>query len=235
MFDFPLTLSGPGLFVTGTDTGVGKTVATCALARLLRQHGKQVGVCKPLASGCRREGAQWINDDAVALRAAAGNVWPLAQVNPIAYGPPVAPAVAAAEEGSVPDWSRLADVLRAFDRDADCTLVEGVGGLLVPIDPRDAQCTVIDLIAAIGLPTVIVTRAGLGTLNHTAMTCRLLVAHDCAIAGLIVNRHGIDADDASVATNCDWLKRMTGAPVLATLNENAELTGDVDQLLQLLD
>ncbi|MFA9477833.1 dethiobiotin synthase [Phycisphaerales bacterium AB-hyl4] len=221
MIDRLPRLTTPGLFVTGTDTGVGKTVVTCAIAAALREQrpGWRVGVCKPFSSGCRREREGLVHEDAEALAHFADCRLPLDVINPIRFAPPLAPAVAAEQKGKKVDWALLARALHTLDDASDALLVEGVGGLLVPLDPDNPKCTVLELISALGLPTVVVTRAGLGTLNHTAMTVRLLREAGCVVAGLVINGYDPDAvdDDPAITTNRRWLTKMTGAPVLAVL------------------
>ena len=220
-----LKLTKPGMFVTGTDTGVGKTVVCCAVAASLKRWGR-VGVCKPIATGCENIGGQLVSEDAVALQRFAGGGWPMERVNPVRFEAPVAPAVAAEQTGRVIDFDAIGESLTALDREADVMIVEGIGGLLVPIDPCDANRTVLDLIVTIGYPVVVVTRAGLGTLNHTAMTVKLLRQTGCRVAGLVVNGfvEDVAARDRDVATadvsmveNRRWLRMMTGCEVLATL------------------
>lgn len=224
MFLHGMNLKQPGLFVTGTDTAVGKTVVTCAVAWWLRQRGHGVGVCKPFATGCRREREGLVNEDAEALSYFADYRQPLEVINPIRYAPPLAPAVAARETKEPIDFQRLRRCLGLIDESCDAMLVEGVGGLLVPIDESH---TVLDVIKELGYPVLVVTRAGLGTLNHTAMTVRLLKQARCRIAGLIINNYPSPAssailentgpcrDDPSVSTNPHWLHEMTGVPILA--------------------
>lgn len=210
-------LRKPGLFVTATDTGVGKTVVTCAIALHLRRAGLRVGVCKPFASGCRRDREGLVSEDAEAIAHFADCRQPLDVINPIRYAQPVAPAVAAEQTGVGPDWEALARSLRVLDGSSDVMLVEGVGGLLVPLDERT---TVLDLIRSLGYPVLIVARATLGTLNHTAMTVKLLRDAGCAVAGIAVNGYEPDArdqTDASMATNRQWLTWLTGAAILATV------------------
>jgi dethiobiotin synthetase len=216
-----LSLHAPGLFITATDTHVGKTVVTSAIAVALRQQrpGLSLGVCKPFATGCRRERETLVNADAEALAHFADCRSPLATINPIRFKPPLAAAVAAEQTGQAVDWAALAESLKRIDRDHDALLIEGVGGLLVPLDPEDMDATVLTLMRAIGYPAVVVTRSGLGTLNHTAMTVRLLREAGVPVAGLVMNNYHADAanaDDPSVQTNRPWLERLTGAPVLAT-------------------
>ncbi len=215
MFGSGLNLSTPGLFVTGTDTGVGKTVVSCAIAHALRAGGRRVAVCKPMATGCRRGPEGLVNDDALALAHFAGCGQRLEVINPVRFEAPVAPAVARQASGIELDYATLARCLGVLDASGDALVIEGMGGLLVPLDDR---YTVLDLIVEVGYPVVVVTRAGLGTLNHTAMTVRLLRQARCAVAGLVINHGDADAtNDPSVATNARWLEKMNDAAVLATV------------------
>ncbi len=216
-----LKLTKPGLFVTGTDTGVGKTVVACAIASNLRRRGAgHVGVFKPIASGCRRDREGLVNEDAEALAHFADCRFPLEVINPIRYAAAVTPAVAAEQTNRCPDYAAMVRSLEVLDSECDCVLVEGVGGLLVPLDTATPAHTVLDLIVALGYPVLVVAGSVLGTLNHTAMTVRLLQAAGCRVVGMVVN--GYDADvakhaDPSVATNRQWLEKMNRLPVLATV------------------
>jgi len=216
-----LALNAPGLFVTATDTDVGKTVVTSALAVELRRQspGMRLGVCKPFATGCRRDREGLVNPDAEALAHFADCRAPLEVINPLRFRQPLAPAVAAEQSGETIDWPALCQSLSRLDREHEALLIEGVGGVLVPLDPADPQCTVLSLMRALGYPALIVARAGLGTLNHTAMTARLLEQAGVSVAGIVINGYPTDAAEAdpSVASNRRWLTRMTGLPVLATV------------------
>lgn len=220
-FDGELRLRCPGIFVTGTDTGVGKTVVSCAIAWSLRRQGvARVGVCKIMATGCRREREGLVSEDAEALAHFADCRFPLDIINPIRLVTPAAPAAAAEIEGVAIDRAELARSLRVLDGGSDALVLEGVGGLLVPVDPAKSNVTVLDVIRAVGYPVVVVCRAGLGTLNHTAMTVRLLRDSGCRVAGLVMNGYEPDTarhTDPSMASNRLWLERMTGAPMLAVL------------------
>ncbi|MCC7146745.1 MAG: dethiobiotin synthase [Phycisphaeraceae bacterium] len=219
----------PGLFITATDTGVGKTVATCAIAWALRQHHPhlRVAVCKPLASGCRHDREGLVSEDAEALAHFSDCRQPLDIINPIRFAPPLAPAAAAEKTGQDVAWSSLETSLRVLGDYGEVLLVEGVGGLLVPLAPkphvegkRQSYETVLDLAVALDYPVLVVARADLGTLNHTAMTVRLLREAGCRLAGLVVNGYVADpaaTDDPSMAGNRLWLERLTGLKVLATL------------------
>ncbi|MGB0768417.1 MAG: dethiobiotin synthase, partial [Phycisphaeraceae bacterium] len=178
----------PGLFVTGTDTGVGKTVVACSIARALGQQrpGARVSVCKPFATGCRKEREGLINEDAEALAHFSDCRLPLDVINPIRYREPLAPAVAAKRLGEPMPWDRLTDALPQIDGYGDALVVEGAGGVMVPLDPAEPTATWLET-KCFGLPAVVVTRAGLGTLNHTAMTVKLLREAGATVAGVVVN------------------------------------------------
>lgn len=221
-----LKLRLPGLFITATDTSVGKTVVTSSIAWALRKRGLKVSVSKPMASGCRHDREGLVAEDAEAIAHFSDCRLPLDVINPVRYAKPVAPAVAADELGEEIDFTAIARSLQRLDEWGDVMLIEGVGGLLVPISATQPQVTVLDLVMALRYPTIVVCRAGLGTLNHTAMTVRLLRESGLSIAGLVINGYIADQGastsqtqqaDASMASNRLWLERMTRLPVLATL------------------
>lgn len=157
-----------GLFVTGTDTGAGKTILTAALLAAIASAGRRVRAYKPVVTGLEDPPGQWPPDHE--LLASLAHMTPRA-VAPHRYGPPASPALAARLAGETLDWRELredaAAALGAAERLDATLLVEGVGGLLAPL--TDARC-VRDLIAELGLPVVIASRPGLGTINHTLLT-----------------------------------------------------------------
>lgn len=227
--------STPGLFVTGTDTHVGKTVVACLIADQLRRRSQaesprsRVGVFKPIATGCRRDREGLVSDDAEQLATAADfdpDIGDLSVVNPVALRPALAPAAALAQAsaGARLDVDAIARALARLDARCDAIIAEGVGGVMVPLAPFEGASpasgpfeTTLDLMRAIGYPVVVVCRAGLGTLNHTAMTCRLVREAGLTIAGLVVNGYDADAPDESMQTNRAYLAAQNRAPVLATL------------------
>lgn len=220
MFQLPRSGSIPGLFITGTDTGVGKTLVACAIAAAIRRQMPDVrlGVLKPFASGCRRDREGLVSEDAEALAHFADCRLPLEVVNPIRFAAPLAPAVASQESRNPIDWTALSRSLARLDRECDALLIEGVGGLMVPLDPDRPRYTVLDLAIELGYPVLIVTRAGIGTLNHTAMTAQLLRLAGCKVAGMVINGYVADpaqTDDPSIAGNRVWLEKLTGLKTLA--------------------
>ena len=177
-----------GLFITGTDTGVGKTAGACALAAWCRRAGVDVGVMKPVATGGRwlsqRGVRRFVSDDALRLAQAAGTEDPWALVNPICFEEPLAPWTAARRRHT---RVRLQTVVGAFRRLAgrhDYLIVEGIGGLLVPLTARDS---VAELAGRLGLPLLLVTRPGLGTLNHTRLSLEQIRRSGLACEGIVIN------------------------------------------------
>jgi dethiobiotin synthetase len=198
-----------GLFVTATDTGVGKTEITCALLRGWRARGLDVGAMKPAQSG-HDPGER---SDAARLAEAAGAGDPPDLVCPYTFGPPLAPGVAARLAGTEISLARIMDAVRALAARHAALLVEGAGGLMTPLAARE---TYADLAVALGLPALVVARAGLGTVNHAALTCEALRARGVAVAAVVLNRTAA-ADDPSVPHNAAEIARLTGARVVGPL------------------
>jgi dethiobiotin synthetase len=190
------------VLVTGTDTGVGKTYVTAALAAACVRSGRGVGVLKAAQTGAPDDDAAWI----------AARVPGVPVRTALRYEAAVAPAVAARLEGAPePSLEPIVTAARELRAQAGAVLVEGSGGLLVPINDRE---TFADLALALGLPLVIVARPGLGTLNHTALTVEVARARGIAVAGVIVCGTSVDPDVAE-RTNLTELRRI--APLLAAL------------------
>jgi dethiobiotin synthetase len=196
------------LFVTGTDTGVGKTFVSCALAAALRARGLRVGVMKPVETGVVGE-----PEDAVALRAAAGDPAPLDDVCPYRLRAPLAPAVAARLEGATLDVDRLVALIRRRTREADVFVVEGAGGLLVPVVGR---VTWAEMAARLALPVLIVAANRLGTVNHCALTARVAAEAGLGVRGFVLSQPAPQTDE-SAATNAETIASLTGLPILAEL------------------
>lgn len=207
----------PGLFITGTDTEVGKTYVTAMIARALVAKGRRVGVYKPAASGCREEGGRLIAEDAVALWEAAGRPASLNEVCPQVFSPPMAPHLAARAEGKELD----ADLLRRgidfwLDR-SDVVLVEGAGGLMSPMTDDEY---VADLAYDFGFPLLVVSANRLGTINQTLQT--LITAASFRdgldVAGIVLNHPAAPADDVSLSSNRDEIAARAITPVLAEIH-----------------
>ena len=201
------------LFVTGTGTGVGKTIATAAVAAHARRAGVDVAVCKPVQTGCG-SGAGDGDDDLAEIARLAG----VTELDWVArYPEPLAPVAAAAAAGlPLPTAEQILTAGRRIDRPGRLTLVEGAGGLLVEI--ADAGVTLRDLAGVLGAPVLVVCEAGLGTLNHTALTLEALHTKGIAAAGLVIGSWP-DAPGAAEEGNRDALERL--APVRAVLPAGA--------------
>lgn len=202
-----------GVFVTGTDTGVGKTVVACALVHALRDAGVRVAAMKPIAAGAVPYAGRWANEDTLALVRASGlGDEDLDRVTPVLLREPMAPHVAAAREGRHVALAPILDVFEARAASGDFAVVEGVGGFLVPLD--DAIDTG-DLARALRLPVVLVVGLRLGCLNHALLTARAVAAAGLPLAGWIAN--GIDPAMAVADENVVALRARLGAPLLGRL------------------
>jgi dethiobiotin synthetase len=220
-------MSAHGIFITGTDTGVGKTVAACGLVRALRQAGSRVSVMKPVASGSLRTPEGLRNADALALMEAAGMEGRTlyARVNPYCFEPPISPHIAAEDVKIKIDI----DLIRGeFDRlaaSADWVVVEGAGGWLAPLSDHE---TMADLASRLALPVLIVVGLKLGCLNHAQLTRRAVGAHGVPFAGWVAS--AIDPQMSRLEANLESLERLLGDPPLAVVphlpdgGERLELT-----------
>ena len=202
-----------GVFVTGTDTGVGKTVAACALLHALRARGVRVAPMKPIAAGTQGHDGIDANADSLALiEAAGGSRADLNDVTPVLLREPMAPHIAALREGQS---ITLAPIRAAFERLAarcDFVVVEGVGGFVVPLgDDWDAA----DLARELALPVVLVVGMRLGCLNHALLTARAVATAGLALAGWIANT--VDPLMAVPEENIEALRVRLGAPLLGRL------------------
>ncbi|MGH7213429.1 MAG: dethiobiotin synthase [Tepidisphaeraceae bacterium] len=207
----------PGLLVTGTDTGVGKTIIAGAIADWFRRQGRRVAVCKPVATGCvkRREGL--VSEDAEFLAHCADARQSLDVICPVRYAEPLAPAVAAERAGAPVDWAGVQRSLDVMGRESDIIVVEGVGGVMVPMDPTH---TFLDVATWLKLPAVVVARAGLGTINHTLLTVNALRGAGVTVAGVVVNRYPAEAPSVAEETNPGTIEKWGKAPVLCVVPED---------------
>ncbi|PXV59505.1 dethiobiotin synthase [Dyella jiangningensis] len=200
------------LFIAGTDTGVGKTHATCTLLHALNARGTHACGMKPVASGCVETPEGLRNDDALALQAASAAPMPYEWVNPVALREPLSPHLAAAHEGVE---IRLAPLYEAFERLRgmhDAVLVEGVGGWLVPLS-RSLLAS--DMARQWQLPVVLVVGLRLGCLNHALLSARAIATDGCRLVGWIGNR--IDPAMEAVDENIETLRHHLPAPCLGIL------------------
>jgi dethiobiotin synthetase len=192
---FPTLPRVRGIFVTGTDTEVGKTLVAGAIARNLRRGGKNVEVFKPVATGCRRGRGGLISADGEFLAACADSSRMLAEITPLRFKTALSPNVAAQREGRTVDLQAIFDAYAGLAAAGpDCVVIEGIGGLLCPIAD---DFWVIHFAKLTALPLVIVTRPGLGTINHTLLTIHAARSAGLKVAGVVINRYRLEPDFAA--------------------------------------
>jgi dethiobiotin synthetase len=193
-----------GCFITGTDTGVGKTVVTAALAAGLREQGLHVGVMKPVETGCSWEGNTLLPHDALFVRAISGCQAPLDVIAPYRFARPVAPALAAHLAGVTISIELLRSCYQLLLAEYDIVLVEGAGGLLAPLTNH---LSMHDLAIEFDLPLLVVTRNVLGAINHTSLTVRV-ARERSKVLGVVLNHTQLpNPDDLAVQTNGAALRR----------------------------
>lgn len=201
-------MKAKGIFVTGTDTGVGKTVISAALARALVGRGLRVAVMKPVASGSDPTPEGLRNSDALALMSAANVAAVYDAVNPYCFAPPISPHIAAREAGVAIDLALLRSRFDALAGHSDYVVVEGAGGWLAPISDAAAMA---DLAAALALPVLLVVGLRLGCLSHALLTRESLGTRGAAFAGWIAN--AIDPGFERAAENLATLTARLGPPL----------------------
>lgn len=207
-----MRVSRRGCFVTGTDTGIGKTWVGCGLITALRERGHTVIGMKPVASGCQRTTEGLRNEDALRLQGVSSVKLPYESVNPYAFEPPIAPHIAAREAGVDIDFSRITEQAHQLAALADYLLIEGVGGWRVPLG-REGD--VAALAAALGLPVILVVGVRLGCLNHGFLTAEAILRDGLPLAGWIANP--IDPQTERLAENLEALRAGIRAPCLGVM------------------
>lgn len=201
------------LFIAGTDTGIGKTHAACAVIHALRATGERVCGMKPVASGCMETAHGLRNDDALALQAASSAPVPAYEhINPIALREPLSPHLAAAHENVTITLSPLQTAFHHLRTHYDTVVVEGVGGWRVPLAPGLFAS---EIAKAWALPVVLVVGMRLGCLNHALLTAQAIQADGCRLVGWIANH--IDPNMAAMEENIDTLRKLLSAPCLGIL------------------
>jgi dethiobiotin synthetase len=174
-----------GLFITATDTDVGKTFVTGLLAKALLNKEISTGIFKPIATGCTKDkNNNLVSEDAVFLKKITGLDYNLDEITPIKFKPPLAPLAATMETGIDINLNSIFEHLKQLEQKYDKVLIEGIGGLMVPIKHK---YLVLDLIEQINYPVIIVARPNLGTINHTLLTCEVLKQRNINIKGIIIN------------------------------------------------
>lgn len=202
-----------GLLITGTDTGVGKTLVGCGLATSLTALGKTVGVLKPVETGCSTQNETLYPEDALRLAAFAQTALSLEQICPYRFAPPVAPSVAATLANTTIEPQKIIEIFKHTAATHDFTIVEGAGGLLVPLVGR---YTFADLARDLHLPLLVVVGSKLGALNHTLLTLHVAQSLALPVVGYIVN-HPTPTSDIAIQTNTSVLANLTDTPCLGVL------------------
>lgn len=196
-------------FVTGTDTGVGKTLISCALLQAFAAQGKIVAGFKPVAAGCDENGH---NDDAKELRAASGVPLPYGQINPYCFRHAIAPHLAARHSGVRIELSRILTSYRELAGQADEVIVEGAGGFLVPLNDQQNSA---DLAKELNLPVIVVVGMRLGCLNHALLTLQAIADYRLECAGWVANV--LDADMDALQENIEALRGRIAEPLLGVV------------------
>lgn len=222
-----MSVSKPGLFITGCDTDIGKTFVAALITRQLRNEGYRVGVYKPVASGCRLQSGTLVSDDACALWEAAGRPGTLDEVCPQRFVAPLAPYLAARAEGREIDRAEISRGLDRWRITSDIVIVEGAGGLMSPISDNEYNA---QLASEFGYPLVVVAANRIGVIHQVLAT--LAAAADVIpplpVAGVVLNRI-CNLQDESIESNRSELARRIKPPVLANLAYQAnQLAEPVD-------
>lgn len=215
-----------GLFVTGTDTGVGKTIVTATLARILRLRGVNVGVMKPVTSGCPERNGECVSEDAELLAWAAG-IECDDDVAPYRLREPLAPVESAKLDGVKIDFSCIAECYQRLSARHDFVLVEGAGGLMVPLN---GGLLIADLVNHLKLPLAVVARPDLGTINHSVLTCYAAGQMGIEVQGVFVNRFPAVPGLAEKGAP-HQIGSLCGAPILGIWND---LPGTPEQVVETL-
>ena len=203
----------PGIFVTGTDTGIGKTYCSCLLLRKLQQENYTAVGMKPVASGATETKAGLRNEDALLLQGASSISLPYKEINPYVFSSPIAPHIAAKDAGIIIKCDLIKACYKKLQQQADWVVVEGVGGWQVPIN---ATQTMADVATLLGLPVILVVGMRLGCLNHTLLTAQCIRASGLQIAGWLANP--VKKIFPRVEENVSFLTQYLDAPCLGILD-----------------
>lgn len=203
-------MSGPlrtprGVFITGTDTSVGKTIVTAVVAAALTAQDIDAGVMKPIATGETDQAAALSDSDW--LTSVTGVCDPPDLIAPYRFRTPASPLIAAARDGRAIEPARIIEAFQALSARHDCVVVEGIGGVLVPLLP---DLFVVDLAKRMGLPVLVVARAGLGSINHTLLTLECLRGRGVPILGVVFNSPTRPPADPDLSETVSTIRRLSG-------------------------
>lgn len=203
-----------GIFITATDTGVGKTFVSAGLASALKKRGINTGVMKPVHTGCRSRNGALIPEDTRYLMKAASVDDPIELVTPYMFREPVAPSVAAEKTNTVIDVGKINKSYKALCRRHEYMIVEGIGGIMVPIKKGTY---VADIIIKLGLPAIIITRPDLGTINHTLLTIDYMKNKNIHIKGIVINHTHKGRKTLAEKTCLETIEKHSGLPVIGVI------------------
>lgn len=206
---------GKGVFVTGTDTGVGKTVVTACLVSILAESGLDVGVMKPVETGCRKRKDKLVPRDAAFLKAVSGSRDPLFLINPYRFSKPLAPLIAGEIDHKKIKIGKISSAYRKLREKHDILFVEGAGGLLVPLAEK---LTNLDLILELNLPVLVVVGSKLGAVNHALLTLSCAKENGVKIIGVLINQPNPHSRKSVVEkTNPGLIQSFTPVPILGNV------------------
>lgn len=217
-----------GIFITGTDTGVGKTYVAAGIAAALRSRGIDVGVMKPAETGCRVRAGKLVPSDALNLMKAAESHDALSLVNPYRFRNPLAPLTAAELEGKKITEDKILSAYYTLSRRHEFMIVEGAGGIMVPLTEKYLY---LDLAAALGLPVLIIARPGLGTINHTLLTISVLQERGITISGIVVNHAEKWKPGLAEKTGPAFIEKFSGVKILGVVPHDSH---DFEGIVELI-
>jgi dethiobiotin synthetase len=200
-----------GFFVTGTDTGVGKTIITAALIKASNLLGFRTCGMKPIETGCLREGDILIPSDGILIKTIAHMEETVNHISPCCFEEPLAPLPASEIEGTAVNFEKIRKAYAELSQKYDVVIVEGIGGLLVPIRK---DYFVLDLARDFGLPIIVVSRPGLGTINHTMLSVNYAIEEGLTVAGIIINYSRPPQGSPAENTNPDVIKKISPIPII---------------------
>ncbi|MCD4830771.1 MAG: dethiobiotin synthase [Anaerohalosphaeraceae bacterium] len=208
-----------GLFITATDTGVGKTMIAGSIVKLLKASGKNAGVFKPIATGCVKDRYGLVSSDTEFLAYCAQSEFLLTDITPENFITPAAPIAAEMAENRKVNLEKIVAAYNYMAGNTDCVLVEGIGGIRVPITEN---CDVLDLAKSLGLPVIIVARPDLGTINHTLLTINAVRGAGLTVAGVVINGYDESVADFAVETAPEVIAKAGNVTILAVVPLDAE-------------
>ena len=206
-------MKAKGFFITGTDTGVGKTFVTGGIAAVLKEKGIDIGVMKPVETGCPENNGKLEPQDAVSLKNAAGVNDDIDLINPYRFRAALAPSIASREVGQSIDLNKIKECYEKLSSKHQLMLVEGAGGVLVPLNEGE---TVADLVKLLKLPLIIIAASRLGAINHTLLTVKYAQSLGIDVRGIILNYPAFSSDESSSANQAE-IKRLINVPILGEL------------------